>query len=127
MIPLSNTATHISGRIKRNNEIPEDLIATSSKLSPRLPNVMIEDIRMAIGIASVSREALAYQRNLPIVIRSRSLPTRSSMYFHRLCIINTKKAMKNVAINGPINDRRISWSNFFIICPKSAGRREFMY
>jgi hypothetical protein len=49
--------------MKRSNEIPDDLMATSSKLSPRLPNVMIDDIRMAIGIASVSNEALAYQRN----------------------------------------------------------------
>jgi len=125
-MPQSKSETNIRGRIKRNKEIPADLIATSSKLSPRLPNVIMDDIRMAIGIASVSREALAYHKNFPIVMRSSSLPTRSSMYFQRLCIINTKKAMKNVAINGPINDRRISWSNFFIICPRSAEIRKFM-
>ena len=56
-------AIHISGLMKRNREIPDDLMATSSKLSPRLPKVMIEEIRMAIGMASISNEALAYQRN----------------------------------------------------------------
>jgi hypothetical protein len=54
---------HINGLMNRNNDIPEDLMATSSKLSPRFPKVMIEEIKMAIGIASISNEALAYQRN----------------------------------------------------------------
>jgi len=76
---------------------------------------MIDDIRMAIGIASVSNDALAYQRNCNMVIISRPLPTRSSIYFHSICIINTKNAMKNVTIKGPIKDLKISMSNFFII------------
>jgi hypothetical protein len=118
VIPHNKMATNINGRINLSREIPADLMATSSKLSPRLPKVIIDEMRMAMGIARVSKEALAYHRNLPIVSRSRSFPTRSSMYFHRLCIIKTKKAMKNVAINGPINDRMISLSNFFIISPK---------
>ena len=117
-MPQSKTATQINGRINLNNEIPEDFMATSSKLSPRLPKVMIEEIRIAIGMVNVRSEALAYHKNCPMVKRSRSLPTRSSIYFHKLCIINTKKVMKNVAINGPINDLIMSVSNFFII-PKS--------
>ena len=116
-MPQSRMDTNVSGRKKRNSEIPDDLMATSSKLSPRLPSVIIEDIKMAMGIASVSREALAYHKNSPMVSKSRSLPTRSSMYFHRLCIISTKNAIKNVAINGPMKDVRISLSIFFIICP----------
>jgi hypothetical protein len=70
---------------------------------------------MAMGMASVSMEALTYHKNLPMVIKSRPLPTRSSRYFQRPCIINTKKAIKNVMINGPIKDLRISLSNFFIM------------
>jgi hypothetical protein len=75
----------------------------------------MEEMRMAIGMASISKEALAYQRNWPMVAKSRSLPTRSSMYFHKLCIISTNNAIKNVATKGPINDFRMSLSNFFII------------
>jgi hypothetical protein len=113
-MPQSRSEKNINGRMKRSNEIPDDLIATNSKLSPRLPNVMMEEIRIAMGIVSVSRDALAYHKNLPIVIKSKPFPTRSSMYFHKVCIINTKNAMKNVAMNGPVNALRISLSNFFI-------------
>jgi hypothetical protein len=90
-------------------------MATSSKLSPRFPKVMMEEIRMAMGIARVSMEALTYHKNFPMVIKSSPFPTRSSRYFHRPCIISTKKAIKNVIMNGPMNDLRISLSNFFII------------
>lgn len=114
-MPHSKIENKISGRIKRNKEMPEDLIATNSKLSPKLPKVMMEEIRIAIGIARINKEALAYHKNFPMVNKSRSFPTKSSMYFQRLCIINTNNAIKNVAINGPINDLNISLSNFFII------------
>jgi hypothetical protein len=57
------TDNHINGLMNRNNDIPEDFMATSSKLSPRFPKVIIDEIKMAIGIASISNEALAYQRN----------------------------------------------------------------
>ena len=80
----------MSGRIKRNSEMPDDLMATSSKLSPRFPKVMMEEIRIAMGMARVSIDALTYQRNWPMVMKSSPLPTRSSRYFHRPCIISTK-------------------------------------
>jgi hypothetical protein len=124
-MPQSAIDTNINGRMNRNKDMPADLIATNSKLSPRLPNVIMEEIKMAMGMARVSKDALAYHKNLPMVNRSRSFPTKSSMYFQRLCIIKTKKAIKNVAINGPINDRMISLSNFFIICPNAVGWRFF--
>src|ERR1700759_4982261 len=110
----NNTETHIKGRIKRNKEIPEDLIATNSKLSPRFPKVIIDEIRMAIGIESVSSVAPAYHKNFPIVRRSSPLPTRSSIYFQRFCITNTKKEIKKAAIKGPMNALRMSLSNFLI-------------
>ena len=115
VIPQNKRATQTSGRIKRNSEMPDDLIATNSKLSPRLPNVMMDEMRMAMGIASVSMEALTYHKNFPMVTKSSPLPTRSSRYFQSPCIISTKNAMKNVMINGPIKDLRISLSNFFIM------------
>ena len=117
----------VSGLINLSSEIPDDLMDTSSKLSPRLPKVMIEEISIAIGIASISKEALAYQRNLQIVKRSRSLPTRSSMYFHRLCIISINNAIKKVITNGPIKDLKTSLSNFFIIQPAGQLFKSYVY
>ena len=61
--PHKKTVRMISGRIKRNKEIPDDLIATNSKLSPRLPNVIMVLMMMAIGIARISNDALAYHTN----------------------------------------------------------------
>ena len=106
---------NISGRINLNSEMPEDLIATNSKLSLKFPKVIMDEIKMAIGIASISNEALAYQINCAIVIKSSPFPTKSSIYFHKLCIINTKNPMKKVMMKGPINDFNISLSNFFIM------------
>jgi hypothetical protein len=97
------------------SEIPADLIATNSKCSPIFPKVMIEEMRMAMGIAKINRDALAYQRKEQMVKKSRPLPTKSSMYFQRLCIINTKNAMKNVMMNGPKKERNIKRSSFLIM------------
>ena len=107
-------ATKKSGRIKRKSEMPEDLIATSSKFSPSLPNVIMEESSMAMGRARLTRVALANMMNLMSVKKSSPLPTRSSIYFHNICIINTNSVTKKVAINGGINALRISLSNFFI-------------
>ena len=115
VIPQSRSDTKNKGRIKRSKEIPEDLMATNSKLSPRLPNVIIEESKIAIGIASISRVALMYQMNFPIVQKSSPLPTRSSIYFHNVCIKRINSVTKNVAIKGPKKDFIISLSNFFII------------
>lgn len=114
VIPHNKNATHINGRMNLSKEIPEDFMAMSSKLSPRFPNVMIDEISIAIGIANANREALAYHKNCPIVIKSSPFPTRSSMYFQSVCIISTKSDMKKVTINGPIKDFNMSLSNFFI-------------
>jgi hypothetical protein len=43
--------TNSKGLINRSNEIPADFIATNSKLSPRLPKVIMEEIKMAYGNA----------------------------------------------------------------------------
>ena len=95
--------------------MPDDFMATNSKLSLKSPKVIMDEIKIAIGIASINNEALAYQINCAIVIKSRPFPTKSSIYFHKLCIINTKNPMKKVMMKGPINDFNISLSNFFIM------------
>lgn len=106
---------NISGRINLKREMPEDFMATNSKLSLKFPKVIMDEIKIAIGIASIRSEALAYQINCAIVIKSSPFPTKSSIYFHKLCIINTKNPMKKVMMKGPINDFSISLSNFFIM------------
>ena len=113
MIEIKNDTTS-KGRIKRNNEMPADLIATSSKLSPKLPKVMIEEIRIASGRASGMAVAVTYIVSSKMLARSSPFPTRSSMYFQKNCITSTNSVMKNVAINGPTNDFRISLSSFLI-------------
>ena len=48
-----SAATKNKGRIKRNNGIPADLIATNSKLSPKFPKVIMDEIKTANGNANV--------------------------------------------------------------------------
>jgi hypothetical protein len=40
------------GLINRNREMPADLMATNSKLSPKFPKVMMDEIKIAKGRAS---------------------------------------------------------------------------
>jgi hypothetical protein len=75
---------------------------------------MIDDIRIAKGSASGIAVAVTYIVSSKMLARSRPLPTRSSMYFQKNCITKTNNVMKKVAINGPINDLRISLSSFLI-------------
>ena len=50
--PAMNIDTINRGLINRNREMPADLMATNSKLSPKLPKVMIDEIKIAKGSAS---------------------------------------------------------------------------
>ena len=119
-MPQRKMETQTNGRMKRSSEMPAALMATNSKLSPRFPNVIIDEINIAIGIASINNDALAYHKNWQIVAKSSPFPTRSSMYFHKLCIISTKNAIKKVTTKGPIKDFKMSLSNFLIILSISA-------
>ena len=98
--------------MKRNNEMPEALIATSSKLSPRLPNVMSEESRIARGSASGIRTAPWYQINSRMIEAPNPFPTKSSIYSQKNCITSTSSVIKKVATKGPINALMISLSNF---------------
>ena len=52
-MPESSNATIVNGRINLTRPMPADLMATSSKVSPRLPNVMIDE-------SSTARNAVFY-------------------------------------------------------------------
>jgi hypothetical protein len=77
--PDNKIAVTSNGRINRNNPIPADLIATSSKVSPRLPNVIMDDNKTANGRASGTSVALKYIINLMMMGPSIPLPTKSSI------------------------------------------------
>ena len=50
--------------------------------------------------------------NSKMVNTSRPLPTKSSIYNQKNCMVSTKIQMVNAAKKGAINARRISMSNF---------------
>ena len=113
-IPAIRTATIKSGLIKRSRGIPADLMATNSKLSPRLPKVMMEESSKARGKARGTQLTATSPVKCANVGRSSPFPTRSSIYNQKNCITNTNKAIKNVAKNGPIKDFIIKASSFLI-------------
>lgn len=87
-------------------------MATSSKLSPRLPKVIMAENNSANGSAVVKVLTDTSPINSKIVKRSSPFPTKSSMYNQKNCIVNTNIQMANAAKNGAMNARRISMSNF---------------
>ena len=68
-----------SGRMKRISGIPADLMAINSKLSPRFPNVMIEENSNANGMAVVNMLIDTSPTNFKIIKVSNPFPTKSSM------------------------------------------------
>ena len=103
-----------SGLKKRKREIPDDFIATSSKFSPILPNVIIEDRRTLSGSARGTSVVDIYISNCISIHMLRPLPIISSMYSQKNCIINTKRATKKVTMKGPIKLLMSNMSSFFI-------------
>jgi hypothetical protein len=53
--PLTRIIKISNALMNLNKDIPEDFIATNSKFSPKLPNVIIEARRMLKGSASGTR------------------------------------------------------------------------
>jgi len=100
------------GRINRTKGIPAALIAINSKLSPILPKVIIEENNNASGRAVVMVLTETNPINSKIVKRSKPLPTKSSMYNQKNCIVSTKVEIASAARKGPIKALRISMSNF---------------
>jgi hypothetical protein len=111
-IPARNIAKIKSGRIKRINGIPADLMAMSSKLSPKFPNVMIEEKSNAKGMAVVNMLIDTSPTNFKMINVSNPFPTKSSMYSQKNCMVSTNIEIVNAAKKGPIKALRISMSNF---------------
>ena len=87
-------------------------MATSSKLSPKFPKVIMEENSKANGSAVVKVLTETRPINSKMVKRSSPFPTKSSMYNQKNCIVSTNIQMAKAAKNGAMNARRISMSNF---------------
>ena len=102
------------GIITLRKEMPPALMAMSSYFSPKLPIVMMEAKRTAMGNAIGTNVAEAYKSSWAMTLNSNPLPTKSSIYFQTNCISSTNTAMANVSRSGPKKDFNISLSSFFI-------------
>ena len=102
------------GASTRAREMPEALMAVSSKFSPMPPKVIMEDSRVASGKASGKVWILPHMRNSMITRNSRPFPTSSSIYSHRNCMARINTTMSRIAKNGPTNDLSINLSRRFI-------------
>ena len=92
--------------------MPADLMATNSKLSPRFPKVMMDENNNANGNAVVKVVAETNPISSKMVNKSNPLPTRSSMYSQKNCIVSTKVEIVSAAKKGPMKAFNISMSNF---------------
>ena len=68
----------ISERMACNSEMPAALMAVNSELSPRLPNVISDDSRMASGKAWGISIRPIYQKNCAMTSSDSPLPISSS-------------------------------------------------
>jgi hypothetical protein len=98
--------------MKRTNGMPADLMAMSSKLSPKFPNVMIEEKSNAKGMAVVNILIDTRPTNFKMMNVSNPFPTKSSIYSQKNCMVSTNIEIVNAAKKGPIKALRISMSNF---------------
>ena len=105
--------TTVMGTSTRVSEMPDALMAVSSKCSPMSPRVIMELRRVASGMASGSTWQLPHMRNSRITLNSRPLPTSSSMYSQRNCRTRIKMTIPRIAKNGPTNDFNMNLSSLF--------------
>lgn len=103
----------IRGFMVLSNGTPADLIANSSKRSPKLPNTMIEASNIESGRARGIRFSEAYKNISPRTLISKPFPTISSIYFQRNCISTKNKQMTNVIENNGRKDCRIKLYSLF--------------
>ena len=117
----------ISERADCISDIPAAFIAVSSLLSPRFPNVMSDDSRMASGNALGTSISPIYQKNCAIISSDRPFPMSSSTYRQRNCIINTNWQMKNVPTKSSANCFVINISSFFMRSEITAAKVLIFY
>ena len=112
--PLTKTAKINNGRINRSKGIPADLIAINSNLSPKLPKVMMEENSNDKGSAVGIQKSVTNPTSFKTVNKSNPLPTKSSMYNQKNCMVNTNMEILKAAIKGPTKALMIRMSSFFI-------------
>ena len=100
------------GRINRTSGIPAALMAINSKLSPKLPKVMMDEKSNAKGNAVVMVLTETNPMSSKMVKISKPFPTKSSMYSQKNCMVSTKVEIVSAAKKGPMKALRISMSNF---------------
>jgi hypothetical protein len=113
--PQSNPTTINSGIKIRPRDMPDDFAATSSYLSPRFPKVISEANKTVKDNANGTKVSEEYHNSLRITLNSKPLPARSSIYFHKNCIINTNIDNVNVMSSGGKKDFMTNLSSFFIV------------
>ena len=100
------------GRRMRIKEIPFPFMATNSKLSDKLPNVISPATIIVSGNAIGTKSANDKNINFNITEAGIPLPTNSLIYFQRNCIKNKKRLNTNVTRKGPTKDRNTKTSIF---------------
>ena len=116
---LISADTMISGASTRLSDMPAAFMARSSLFSPKVPSVMTDDSRVARGSDSGIRVALPQPRNSSMTLKLSPLPTSSSMYSHRNCIIRMNMTIKRIAKNGPTKELSMNLSSLFIAAVSS--------
>ena len=104
-----------SGTSTLCREMPAAFIASSSLFSPSVPRVIMDASSVARGNERGRRVAAPHPRNSSMTLKLKPLPTSSSIYSHKNCIIRMNTTTRRIATNGPMNDFNMNWSNFFII------------
>ena len=73
---------------------------------------MIDENKRAKGKAMGTQNNITSPTSFITVKKSNPLPTRSSMYNQKNCMVNTNNEMAKAAKNGPIKERMMSMSSF---------------
>ena len=121
---LIATEATISGAITRASDMPELLMAISSLLSPIIPITIIADRSVASGRARGRMVHPPSSMNSSTTPRPRPLPTSSSIYTQRNCIIRMNMTMSRIAKNGPMNDVSMNLSSLFKSCQSLCGGQQ---
>jgi copper(I)-binding protein len=94
-------------------DAPDDLTATNSEVSPRLPKVINAAKRMPRGNAIGTKVVDNKPRNCRMVNVSSPLPINSSIHTHMNCMIKMNQVTIKAPANGGKNARIINLSRTF--------------
>ena len=89
-------------------------MAINSNLSPKFPKVIMEENSNDRGSAVGIQKSVTNPTSFKTVNKSNPLPTKSSMYNQKNCMVNTNMEILKAAIKGPTKALMIRMSSFFI-------------